>query len=340
MGTWLDKNKDKVFVKFSDKELCDDIDSYIHNNGKLYKVTNHFFEEEIYKCCGYYARPLNAKFKDDTTPMKALQDDNFINHILAYMYKHSTFYRGLKELKTINDDMDVIDIQNIKSFFRNNRPRKVAQFPAKNVSNVVKKFFPNHDFFSEPLNYHDSSCGFGSRLIGSLFCNCNYYGTDPNKNLNVKLNELYTFLKKYYPYIPEIDIRCIGSEKYVPEWENKMDISFTSPPYFNLEIYSDDNFSSTKNYDDYDKWIEEYSKPTIENTIKYLKPNGYICINIKNISGGNPLYDDYTEIVKSYKELKMLDPIDLHMDAVRKYVLNHSERVDIFDEKIIVAQKL
>ena len=83
-------------------------------------------------------------------------------------------------------------------------------------------------------------------------------------------------------YTGKVDIRAIGSETFVPEWEGKMDFIFSSPPYFALEIYKSEN-QSYKEGMTYEDWMNGWMKPTIENIHKYLKDDGIFAINIKDI---------------------------------------------------------
>lgn len=340
MGIWFDKYKDVFFKKYSETDLKKSVEQYLDGSGILDIVTRHFFDELIHKCCN--GKGI-SRYENTDTPYDAIQNDIFVDHIYEYMYKHKDLFTKATELKTVNDEIDDKWISMIRMYFRFSHPRKVAQFPIKNVKKVIDILYPDHDWFDKSLNYHDASCGFGMRLCGSTLNNCNYFGTDPNKELNVKLVELYSFLKKYFN-CGKADIRCIGSETYIPDWKNLMDLSFTSPPYFNLEVYSNDGCKSTLNYDNYSKWLEEFAVPSINNTVKYLKKDGYICINIKNIVRYN-LYDDYNEILKSHKELIECEPIDFEMNTVRNYKVfntNCNEKIsdrDTYKEKIMVYRK-
>ena len=47
---YYEKHKNEIFKKYSNEELIKDIDNFKNGKGKLYKVLNHFFEENIYKC--------------------------------------------------------------------------------------------------------------------------------------------------------------------------------------------------------------------------------------------------------------------------------------------------
>lgn len=340
MSKWFEKYKNEIFKKYTEPELKKSVEQYLDGSGTLDVITRHFFEEIIHKCCN--GKGI-SRYKNADTPYDALNNDDFMNHVFSYMYKHrKNVFVGADIIKTVDDELDSKWISLIKMFFRFSHPRKVAQFPVKNVKRVISLLYPNHDWFDDALNYHDASCGFGMRMIGSILDNCNYYGTDPNKELFNKLNELYNFTKKYFN-CGNIDIRCQGSEIFIPEWENKMDISFTSPPYFNIEVYSRDNYASTKNYNNYDNWIKEYVVPTLDNTVKYLKNSGYLCINIKNIVRYT-LYDDFMNILRKYNNLVECNPIDLEMDNVRTYRVFNTDKnekiSDRYKEQIMVFKKI
>lgn len=149
-----------------------------------------------------------------------------------------------------------------------------TQFPIKTAHNILNKYNVNN-------NYYDFSCGWGVRLMSALRKNINYYGTDPNYLLVNKLNELTNDWKSIIKNKSEVDIRAQGSETFIPEWENKIGLAFSSPPYFNLEDYKIGQ-QSYKTGTMYKEWLEAYMRPTINNIRKYLIKDGYLAINIKN----------------------------------------------------------
>jgi len=77
---------------------------------------------------------------------------------------------------------------------------------------------------------------------------------------------------------------------------------FTSPPYFNRELYSrDDNQSSIK-FSQYNSWSDGFLKPMIKNAYNFLKVGGYLMMNVSNIYEGRKVYtiqDDTIEICNS-----------------------------------------
>ena len=320
MGLWFDNNKERFFKKYTDEELCKDIQDYLYGNGKLLKFLSHFFDECLYKCVGYKGRPLN-KQHPEKTPYAALQSDSFIDFAFCYMKEHKDFFDS--------DD----DISLLKSFFRNKRPRKVANFPVREAKRIIFTRFPDYDLFESPLNIHDASAGFGSRMSATLLNGCNYYATEVNSELKVQLDEAYSFLKKFGFTRGRQDVRLLGSECRVAEWKGLMDCSFTSPPYFNLEVYSDDDYSSTRNYSDYRKWKEEYIIPTCENINFYLKSGGYVIVNTKNLSEKEPIFDDFVEVLTDLK-LKRMDDLQLNVNS-KKW-----NKEDTFNEPVMIFKKL
>lgn len=154
--------------------------------------------------------------------------------------------------------------------------RLVCGYNPKYVYNIFNKF-------PETKNYYDFSCGWGERLLCSLGRHINYYGTDPNTDLCHNLNKMTDDYRKFTNDDKTVtDIRNTGSEIYHKDWENKMDLCFSSPPYFNLETYEPDNEKQSIYNRSFDEWINEYMKPTMTNCHRYLKDNGHLVINISN----------------------------------------------------------
>lgn len=152
---------------------------------------------------------------------------------------------------------------------------KPANFPIKTVDEILDRFNINN-------NWYDFSCGWGARLTGALKHKVNYYGTDPNYLLTDRLCELANDYKSTIHDCNIItDIRTQGSEVFNPDWENKMGLAFSSPPYFYLEDYKvgDQSYKQGTSYKD---WLDNYLKPTIQNIYIYLIREGYLLFNINN----------------------------------------------------------
>jgi len=64
-----------------------------------------------------------------------------------------------------------------------------------------------------------------------------------------------------------------------------LDLCFTSPPYFDLEKYSNENTQSYISYPTKEDWIEGYLTETFKNCHYGLKSDGLMLINIADIKG-------------------------------------------------------
>ena len=126
-------------------------------------------------------------------------------------------------------------------------------------------------------NVYDYSCGYGGRLlgIGSSNMKYNYIGVEPN-----------TETVKYLNYFNECIEEAVGvkgtivqsvSEEYQP---TDIDLAFSSPPYFNLEKYSDEDTQCMVRYKTLDDWFNGYVAPTIGRIYTGLNREGIFATNI------------------------------------------------------------
>ncbi len=128
----------------------------------------------------------------------------------------------------------------------------------------------------------DYAMGFGGRMFGAVSSikNFKYIGVDPNpdtfRNLKILKEHLKNVLKRNDDDI-KIYQECSENFKLPP---NSIDFSFSSPPYFNLEIYTEDDNQSYNKFDNLELWFEKYLKVTIENIYTALKNDTFFGINI------------------------------------------------------------
>ena len=216
--------------------------------------------------------------------------------------------------------------------------RKVPQFPLKAINNLLEKYTKPGD------NYYDFSCGWGVRALSAMVNNVNYFGTDPNEQLIEKIKEMKEDYDEVNGTSHKFDVRAIGSEVFVPEWEGKMDFIFSSPPYFALEIYKSNN-QSYKEGMAYEEWISSWMKPTIDNIHKYLKDDGIFAINIKDIWYEKNIYNLENDTVKLIEQ-NGFELIDMHTlkNIKRTFGSAHWEKHTTgvstkADEKIFVFKK-
>ena len=124
---------------------------------------------------------------------------------------------------------------------------------------------------------YDYSMGYGGRLLGIGASNMkyDYVGVDPNTETIKYLNYLNDLIEESIGVKGEIN--CSTSEEYTPQ---DIDCAFSSPPYFNLEKYSDEDTQCMVRYGTMDDWFDGYVAPTMRNIYNGLNADGIFATNI------------------------------------------------------------
>lgn len=89
-------------------------------------------------------------------------------------------------------------------------------------------------------------------------------------------------------------IYCKPSEevKFPKKYTKHFDLVFYSPPYYDIEVYSEDEKQSTSKFTTYESWVAGYLKPTIDLCIKSLKHGGHLVAFV-----GTDMLNDYKKSV-------------------------------------------
>lgn len=211
-----------------------------------------------------------------------------------------------------------------------------SNFRPMNAKSLYEKYCPVGGII------HDSSCGFGGRLTGALTSknNYSYVGTEPNTETIKNLNRLGKAIESVTGRSNSFKIIPMGSEDFRGN-ECIFDFGFTSPPYFDLEVYSDEPTQCYNRYPNIYEWLEMFVKKTIENEFYMLKHDRYYAVNIADFEYSNRLMN-YVDIWKDYavgagfeyvKDLKMKIPVHFGNGESRKEVgmkKGKSERILLF----------
>ena len=166
---------------------------------------------------------------------------------------------------------------------------------------VASQFKPSiakgfYDYFRSG-NVLDFSAGWGDRLAG-FYCGettKSYVGIDPNtlNHPNYKRQvEFYKENQTFFEEPKEVEFICEPAEDVdYSKYENYFDTIFTSPPYFNVEKYSDEDTQSYIRYKDIDSWNKNFLHKTIEKIIPTLKKDGILAINIADVYDAKTYFD-------------------------------------------------
>jgi len=180
------------------------------------------------------------------------------------------------------------------SFIQKGLVLSATNFPPS----VAKFIYETYTDPNERSVIYDPSAGFGGRLIGALATSANrnihYIGTDPNsEHVYADGRSRYDDLADFYrahvsqsrfatTEFYQLGSEVIGSDANFLKWKGKVDLVFTSPPYFAAEGYADEPTQSAKKFPDYALWRDGFLKPTLETACEWLKPGGYLAWNISD----------------------------------------------------------
>lgn len=124
----------------------------------------------------------------------------------------------------------------------------------------------------------DPCIGWGGRMLGSLAAGAEYTGCEPDPNTARGLRGILRDIGKE----AEADILDMPAEMgLLGITSGEFDLVLTSPPYFNLELYTAGD-QSTTNHPTWDEWVETWLKPVILSCLGKLRAGGTSCWSVKN----------------------------------------------------------
>lgn len=126
----------------------------------------------------------------------------------------------------------------------------------------------------------DPCAGWGGRLIGCSVIAGTYTGYEPSTRTAAGLAKLSTFIQTMTPEF-DATIHCQPYEDS-DEHPDYYDLAITSPPYYDTELYSDEETNSLNRYKSFDAWCDGFYYPLIDKTMRQLKPGAPFIINIGN----------------------------------------------------------
>ena len=135
-------------------------------------------------------------------------------------------------------------------------------------------------------NVLDFSSGYGGRMLGAMTSNLRYHytGIDPNTRTFQGLEALGGLLDEQN-IGSGYKMHCCPSEEFAPA-PKFYDAAFSSPPYFNLETYTDEPTQCMNRYADLSAWFDGYVVPTLKMVHKGLADDGIYAVNIADYKNG------------------------------------------------------
>lgn len=125
----------------------------------------------------------------------------------------------------------------------------------------------------------DPCVGWGGRMLGSLAAGAEYTGCEPDPNTARGLRGILGDIGREMG--ARADILDMPAEMGLLGIMGEFDMVLTSPPYFNLELYTSGD-QSTTNRPTWDAWVETWLKPVILSCLAKLRTGGTSCWSVKN----------------------------------------------------------
>lgn len=146
----------------------------------------------------------------------------------------------------------------------------------------------------------DPCAGWGGRMMGVVAAGAEYVAFEPNTETYNGLMKLIEFLG-IGDKVKIIKDSALEMNKYDI---GEFDLILTSPPYFDLEVYSHEDTQSIKGCDTYKAWAHRFLNPLINSALNHLKDNGWSCWNVHNV-GKMKMIDDVKDMHKDYPNQKV-----------------------------------
>jgi hypothetical protein len=217
-----------------------------------------------------------------------------------------------------------------------------TNFPAT-VAKYLYERFTDDIKHQDKIVIYDPSAGFGGRLLGALSAGTDrqlhYVGTDPNTDnwLRDGMSRYEALARFYQRDVLQMrrttyEFYGLGSEEIRHEdrfkkYRGKLDLVFTSPPYFGAEGYSADENQSHIRFPEYDVWRDGFLRPTLETAVEWLKPGRPLIWNIADTKKGGRYFP------LEYDSKAILEKLGMQYEMKLKLVLAHSPGANRLDRE-------
>lgn len=128
----------------------------------------------------------------------------------------------------------------------------------------------------------DGSAGWGNRLLGAAVASVPiYHGYDVNERMRQPYQKMLEFIASKNPSLQyQVTIADFLKATLPVAY---YDTFFSSPPYFDFELYSDDAAQSTNQFQSLSSWTHSFLLPYVKQGWQALAPGGHYCLYLNDI---------------------------------------------------------
>lgn len=175
------------------------------------------------------------------------------------------------------------------------------------------------------VNVFDPCAGWGGRMLGSIAAGAEMYTAfEPNTETYNNLLRLIEFLgikNKVQLYKDS----ALNMYKYDIK---DVDVVLTSPPYFDLEVYTHEDTQSITGCTSYQMWVDKFLEPLVIGALSTLKPTGWSCWNVHNV-GKMKMIDDVAQIHEKFTTKKIFSVTSSRRQANQKVATKNEKNSDV-----------
>lgn len=125
----------------------------------------------------------------------------------------------------------------------------------------------------------DPCAGWGGRMLGAVSYGAKYIAFEPNTKTYENLLKIASFCN----FEKNVQLICDDVRNYGKYDLPKVDMVLTSPPYFDLEVYTHEDTQSVINCQTYQNWAENFLKSVIKMGLDQLNDDGVSCWNVGKV---------------------------------------------------------
>lgn len=209
--------------------------------------------------------------------VKASPNDMWFNHPpILKKWIRSAVIRYTNKLKAESTEVAIRAIEVLDTRFQRELLESLFNDKVHSSQYRVTWVISIIDYFRKFIKIEsmlDPSMGWGDRLIGAMKMNVNYTGFDPNTALHPGYERM---IQDFAPQGFNYSHTAIGFEDAIIT--DKVDFILTSPPYGDVEVYSNEETQSIIKFKD--NWMLGFYEPYLIKAWNALRDGGILVLQI------------------------------------------------------------
>lgn len=161
----------------------------------------------------------------------------------------------------------------------------------------------------------DPCAGWGGRMLGVVSSGAKYIAFEPNTTTYNNIVKLAKFLN----IENRVQLICDDARSMLKYNLPNVGMVLTSPPYFDLEVYTHEDTQSITNTSTYEMWVEDFLNDIMNKSTSLLNSNGISCWNVGKVGKYN-MNDDVLKfhIDNGFNKDKVLSVISSKRQTLQK----------------------